>query len=121
MKLPPRPEDDLSDVPPLGVKMSRTESFIFDNAIKPPVDRPGSLRKMVQCYQAAADYADEMVGRLIDQLDKTGRADNTIIVLWSDHGYHLGDKNATVKFTLWEKANHVPFIIVAPGVTNRER
>jgi arylsulfatase A-like enzyme len=117
LKLPPRPENDLSDVPPLGVKMSRTESFIFDNAIKPPVDRPGSLRKMVQCYQAAADYADEMVGRLIDQLDKTGRANNTIIVLWSDHGYHLGDKNATVKFTLWDKANHVPFIVVAPGVT----
>ena len=117
VELPPRPEDDLSDVPPLGVKMSRTEAFIFDNAIQPPVDRPGSLKKMVQCYQAAADYADEMVGRLIDQLDQTGRADDTIIVLWSDHGYHLGDKNATVKFTLWEKANHVPFIIVAPGVT----
>ncbi len=117
MKLPPRPQGDLDDVPPTGVKMSRTESFIFDNAIKPPEDRPGSLKKMVQCYQAAADYADEMVGRLLDQLDATGRADNTIIILWSDHGYHLGDKNATVKFTLWEKANHVPFIIVAPGVT----
>ena len=43
--------------------------------------------------------------------------DNTIIVLWADHGYHLGDKSATVKFTLWEKANRVPFIIVAPGIT----
>lgn len=117
VKLPPRPEDDLSDVPPLGVKMSRTESFIFDNTTKPPVNRPGSLQKMVQSYQASADYADQMVGRLLDQLDATGRADNTIIILWSDHGYHLGDKNAYVKFTLWEKANHVPFIIVAPGVT----
>ncbi len=117
VQLPPRPNGDLDDVPPLGVKMSRTESFIFDNGIKPPVDRPGSLRKMVQCYQAAASFADEIVGRLIDQLDKTGRTDNTIIVLWSDHGYHLGDKNAAVKFTLWEKANHVPFIIIAPGVT----
>jgi arylsulfatase A-like enzyme len=37
--------------------------------------------------------------------------------LWADHGYHLGDKEACVKFTLWEKANHVPFIIVAPGIT----
>ncbi|MGB0580648.1 MAG: sulfatase-like hydrolase/transferase, partial [Limisphaerales bacterium] len=117
VKLPPRPKDDLSDVPPLGVKMSRTESFIFDNTTKPPVNRPGILRKMVQSYQASADYADEMVGRLLDQLDETGRAEDTIILLWSDHGYHLGDKNACVKFTLWEKANHVPFIIVAPGVT----
>ncbi len=117
VKLPPRPADDLDDVPPIGVQMSRTESFIFDNTIKPPENRPGSLKKMVQCYQASADYADQMVGRLIDQLAASRRADNTIIVLWSDHGYHLGDKNATVKFTLWEKANHVPFIIVAPGVT----
>ena len=116
-KMPPRPSDDLSDVPPIGVRMSRTESFIFDNTIKLPVDRPGSLKKMVQSYQAAADYADEMVGRLIDQLDASGRVDKTIIILWSDHGYHLGDKSACVKFTLWEKANHVPFIIVAPGVT----
>lgn len=38
-------------------------------------------------------------------------------MLWSDHSYHLGDKRSTVKFTLWEKANHVPFLIVAPGVT----
>ena len=117
VKLPPRPKDDLNDVPPAGVKMSRTEAFIFDKTTKPPVDRPGSLQKMVQCYQASTDYADEMVGRLVDQLDATGRANDTIIILWSDHGYHLGDKNACVKFTLWEKANHVPFIIVAPGVT----
>ena len=117
VKLPPRPGNDLDDVPPIDVKMSRTEAFIFDNTVKPPDDRPGSLKTMVQCYQAAADYADEMVGRLIDELDATGRAENTIIILWSDHGYHLGDKNACVKFTLWEKANHVPLIVVAPGIT----
>ena len=72
---------------------------------------------MVQAYQAASDYADQMVGRLLDKLDETGRADDTIIVLWSDHGYHLGDKEAAVKFTLWEKANRVPFIIAAPGIS----
>ncbi len=58
-----------------------------------------------------------MVGRLLDKLNASGRADDTIIVLWAGHGYHLGDKESCVKFTLWEKANHVPFIIVAPGVT----
>ena len=117
LKLPPRPLNDLDDVPHIGIKMSRTESFIFDNTIKSPEKRPGSLKSMVQSYHAASDYADQMVGRLIDSLDATGRSKNTIIVLWSDHGYHLGDKNATVKFTLWEKANHVPLIIIAPGVT----
>jgi arylsulfatase A-like enzyme len=116
-KLPPMPENDLDDVPEIGKKMAHAEHFIWENTTLPPVNRPGSLKKMVQSYQASADFADQMVGRLIDQLDATGRAENTIIVLWSDHGYHLGDKEACVKFTLWEKANRVPFIIVAPGIT----
>jgi len=117
LEMPPMPENDLDDVPARGIKMAMTERFIWANTIQQEQGAPGSLKKMVQSYQAAADHADEMVGRLLDQLDATGRAENTIIVLWSDHGYHLGDKTACVKFTLWEKANHVPFIIVAPGIT----
>jgi arylsulfatase A-like enzyme len=117
LRVPPRPDGDLDDVPAMGKKMSRTESFIWDNTTKQPKEAPGSLEKMIQSYQAASDFSDEMLGQILDQLDATGRADNTIIVLWSDHGYHLGDKRACVKFTLWEKATHVPFIIVAPGVT----
>jgi len=75
------------------------------------------MKHLVQGYQASASYADANVGRLLDQLDASGRADNTVIVLWSDHGYHLGEKESVVKFTLWEKATHVPLIIVAPGLT----
>ena len=116
VQLPPMPEGDMDDVGPLGVQMSDKESYVFDETSQADPDSPKSLRRMVQCYQAASDYADQMVGRLLDKLDETGRADNTIIVLWSDHGYHLGDKECGVKSTLWEKANHVPFIIVAPGV-----
>ncbi len=116
VRMPPMPDGDLDDVPPIGRKMAHTERFIWENTTKQPAGSPGSLRKMVQSYQAASDYADEMVGRLLDRLDETDRAKNTIIVLWSDHGYHLGDKTACVKFTLWEKANHVPLIFVAPGV-----
>jgi len=115
--MPPMPEGDLGDVGLIGVRMSDKEAFIYDTTTKQPPESPGSLKRMVQCYQAAADFADGMVGRLIEKLDASGRADNTIIVLWSDHGYHLGDKECCVKFTLWEKANRVPFIIVAPGVT----
>ena len=117
VRMPPMLANDLDDVPPVGVEMAHTEHFIWQNTTKQPEASPGSLKKMAQSYQAAADYADQMVGRMLDQLDATGRADDTIIILWADHGYHLGDKEATVKFTLWEKANHVPFIIVAPGVT----
>ena len=118
--LPPLPPDDLDDIPPPGIELTRREwklwrGYLFDNP--PPEDDPASLKNLVRCYQAAATYADDLVGRLLDRLDETGRADHTIIVLWSDHGYHLGDKQSTVKFTLWEKATHVPLVIVAPGVT----
>ena len=115
--MPPMPKGDLDDVGEMAKRMVRKEFWIWDNTTVQEPGAAGSLTKMVQCYQAAADFADQMVGRLIDKLDATGRADNTIIVLWSDHGYHVGDKECCVKFTLWEKANRVPFIIVAPGVT----
>ena len=116
-KLPPMKKNDLDDVPPMGQKMAHRESFIFRNTSAKVGNDPGSLKKMVQSYQASADFADQMIGRLLDKLDASGMKDNTIIVLWADHGYHLGDKESCVKFTLWEKANHVPLIIVAPGVT----
>ena len=51
---------------------------------------------------------------MIDALDRSGQAENTIIVVWSDHGFHLGEKEHIEKFALWEKANHVPLIIVDP-------
>ncbi|WP_419193800.1 sulfatase-like hydrolase/transferase [Novipirellula herctigrandis] len=115
--MPDMPNGDLSDVGEVAKRMVRKEFWIWDNTTAAKPGSVGSLRRMVQCYQAAADFSDQMVGRLLDKLDESGRADNTIIVLWSDHGYHLGDKECCVKFTLWDKANHVPFIIVAPGVT----
>jgi len=116
---PPMPSDDLDDVPQLGIAMARSQrrwnGFLFHD---PPAEEdPASLKSLVRAYLASSSYADAKVGQLLDQLDATGRAENTIIVLWSDHGYHLGDKESVVKFTLWEKANHVPFIIVAPGIT----
>jgi len=114
--LPPMPEHDLDDVPPIGRLLAHTEHFLYQGVTSQPQDSPGSLRRFVQSYQAAATFADAMVGRLIDALDSAGRAKNTIIVLWSDNGYHLGDKENCVKFTLWEKSCNVPLVIVAPGI-----
>jgi arylsulfatase A-like enzyme len=118
---PPMPAGDLDDVPPIGIERAHCEHKLWSAYLfgenSPPDEDPASLRSLVRAYQASASYADAKVGQLIDELDATGRAKNTIIVLWSDHGYHLGDKESVVKFTLWEKANHVPLIIVAPGVT----
>ena len=117
LTMPPIPENDLDDVGHIARNMAQKEFFITDQVLGKPEQDPGSHHTFVKAYQAASDYADQMVGRLLDKLDASGQAENTIIVLFSDHGYHLGDKESCVKFTLWEKANHVPFIIVAPGIT----
>ena len=71
----------------------------------------------MQAYLASISFADAMVGQLIDAVQQGHHADNTIIVLWSDHGWHFGEKRHLHKFTLWERSTRIPFIIVAPGIT----
>lgn len=73
--------------------------------------------KVVQSYAAAISFSDAMVGRLLDTIKNSQYAKNTIIVLWSDHGMHMGEKENIEKFTLWERSTRVPFIISAPGLT----
>ena len=72
---------------------------------------------MVRAYLATISFVDSQVGRVLDALDETGRADNTIVVLWSDHGWHLGEKDITGKNTLWERSTRVPLIFAGPGVS----
>ncbi len=116
-RLPLLLKDDLDDIPPGGRQMvTRIERF-WKGMMRAEDATAGTWRDAVRAYQACAGYADEQLGRLLDALDATGRADHTIIVLWSDHGYQLGEKDCWEKFTLWEKANHIPLIVVAPGVT----
>jgi arylsulfatase A-like enzyme len=63
---------------------------------------------------------DAQVGRLLAALDESGRVNNTIVVLWSDHGWHLGEKEITGKNTLWERSTRVPLIFAGPGVSKGE-
>ena len=79
--------------------------------------KSGKWKKAIQAYLATCTYADVQVGRLMKALDKSAYKDNTIVVLWSDHGWHLGDKNHWKKFTVWEETTHVPMAIIAPGIT----
>ncbi|MCA9205415.1 MAG: sulfatase-like hydrolase/transferase [Planctomycetales bacterium] len=74
-------------------------------------------RYAVQAYLASIAFADAQVGRLLDALDSSPHKDNTIVVLWGDHGWHLGEKHHWRKFALWEEATRAPLMIVAPGVT----
>jgi len=74
-------------------------------------------RRLVHGYYAATSYADAQIGRVLDALDETGLAANTIVVLWGDHGWHLGDHGQWCKHSNYEQAARIPLVISAPGVT----
>ena len=74
-------------------------------------------RELIRGYYATVSYTDAQVGRVVAELDRLGLRDNTIIVLWGDHGWHLGEKEHWRKFALWEEATRAPLMWVAPGVT----
>lgn len=74
-------------------------------------------RQLLHAYYACVSFMDAQVGRVLDELDPLGLAENTIIVLWGDHGWHLGDHGYWTKHTNYEQANRIPLVIVAPGVS----
>ena len=78
-------------------------------------------KPLVRAYLASTSFMDSQVGRLLEALQATGRADNTVVVLWSDNGWHLGEKLITGKNSLWERSTHVPLIFAGPGVARSAR
>jgi arylsulfatase A-like enzyme len=73
-------------------------------------------RNLVRSYLACTSFVDAQIGRVLYVLEQSGLAENTIVVVWSDHGYHLGEKEITGKNTLWERSTRVPLIFAGPGV-----
>jgi arylsulfatase A-like enzyme len=110
--IPEVPDDDLDDVPPAGIAMARPNG---DHA---NVTGSDNWPYAVQAYLASITFADAQIGRVLDALDASPHKDNTIIVLWGDHGWHLGEKHHWRKFALWEEATRVPLMVVAPGVAS---
>jgi arylsulfatase A-like enzyme len=78
-------------------------------------------RNLVRSYLACTSFADAQIGRLIAAIDEAGLADNTIIVVWGDNGWHLGEKGITGKNTLWDRGTKVPLIFAGPGVKGGQR
>ena len=78
-------------------------------------------RQLIHGYYAAASYMDAQVGKVIAELDRLELDRNTIIVLWGDHGWHLGDHGMWCKHTNYEQATHIPFMIAAPGKAKAAR
>jgi arylsulfatase A-like enzyme len=111
IQIPSIKPDDLDDIPPLGKKMARPDG---DHR---KVIEHKQWRKAVQAYLASISFADAQVGRVLDALDRSVYKDNTTIVVWSDHGWHLGEKLHWRKFALWEEATHNVMMISSPGIT----
>lgn len=78
-------------------------------------------KNLVRSYLACVSFVDSQIGKLLDALERNDFQDNTIIVLWSDHGWHLGEKEITGKNTLWEDGTRVPLIFAGPGVAKGQR
>ncbi len=76
---------------------------------------------LVRSYLACTSFVDSQIGRVLEGLQKSGKAQNTIVVVWSDHGFHLGEKGITGKNTLWERTTRVPLIFAGPGIAPSKR
>jgi len=110
LTVPELPEDDLDDLPPLALAMTQGKADFVQRVIQ-----GGHLKSAVQAHLATITYVDAQFGRILDALDESPYRDNTIVILFSDHGFHLGEKNRWQKGTLWEQATHIPFLIRLPG------
>jgi choline-sulfatase len=113
LQLPPVKDDDRDDLPRFAAYLHwslpepRLKWLKDNNQWKP----------LVRSYLASISFVDSQVGRVLDALKASGQEDNTIVILWSDHGWHLGEKGITGKNTLWERSTRVPLIFAGPGVS----
>ncbi len=104
-------ENDLDDVPERGRQIGRNRYFAH-------IQEHEQWRPALQGYLASISFADEMLGRILDALGDSPRADRTIVVVWSDHGWHLGEKEHWQKFTAWRSCTRVPLLVrVPPGLS----
>ncbi|MGC6424098.1 MAG: sulfatase-like hydrolase/transferase [Lentimonas sp.] len=113
VELPPYLENDLDDVPAIlkeysdGIANYRTAGAGNDQWWK----------NLVQAYLACVSFVDHQVGTILDAVEASEYADNTIIIFTSDHGYHLGEKNHRSKTTAWEETTRVPLVFYVPELT----
>lgn len=111
IQLPPGyREDDLNDLPPAGKKRGPNRYFAH-------IQKQEQWKQAIQGYLASIYFADTMLGRVLDALENGPNKDNTIVVLWSDHGWHLGEKQHWQKYTGWRVCTRVPLMVRVPKGT----
>lgn len=117
LNMPVVPENEMEDIPEFGKAIAHGNytprgGWYDVNQI------PGYWRELVHSYLACVTFVDDQLGKVISALKESGQWDNTIIVLWSDHGQHLGEKRHFRKMALWEESTRVPMYFKMPGDKN---
>jgi arylsulfatase A-like enzyme len=110
--LPPVQSDDRADTP-------RFSWYLHWQLPEPRLkwlQQNNQWHNLVHSYLACTSFVDDQIGRVLTALETSGQAENTIVVVWSDHGWHLGEKEITGKNSLWERSTHVPLIFAGPGI-----
>lgn len=110
IKIPQTLANDYDDIPIIA--RTRILKFL---ALNSELKNHNQLKANIQAYLAAITYMDEQLGKILTALENSPYSKNTIIVFWSDHGYHLGEKNTLRKSTLWDSSTNIPFLISIPG------
>lgn len=118
IKLPLVKEDDRNDLSDYAIALTNEKHVSPEHAW---VKSAGQWDHAVQAYLASTAFADYCLGQVLDALDASPHRDNTIVVLFADHGFHLGEKQRWAKRTIWENGTHVPMIVVAPGFKKGQR
>lgn len=111
LKLPQVLDNDLEDLPPMGKKIAGEHGVNLTE-----LRASGEWKKRIQAYLACCSFADETLGKILDGLDRSPHRDNTLICLWADHGYHMGEKEHMGKWTLWEQGTRNLFMMSVPGL-----
>lgn len=111
-------EDDIKDLPPQAIEEFLMKDWEKVKSLGEAVDGPGGVkaawRAALQAYLASIAYADHCLGQLVDAIEQQPARNNTVVVLWSDHGWNVGDKRRFRKHALWEAANHSVLLVLDP-------
>jgi len=112
IELPETIPDDLEDILDINGKQAYKPQDTWRR-----VEKYGRHKEAVRAYLATITFVDDCIGVLLDGLKNSKYADNTIVMLWGDHGWHLGEKMRYGKTELWQESSRVPMIVKIPGVT----
>lgn len=110
LTLAPYLDTDFDDLPTHSIHTNILNFMPQTNSLK----KEGKLRDATQSYLASISFIDHQIGRVLKTLESSEYRDNTIIIFWSDHGYHIGEKGTFQKHSLWKRASHVPLMISTP-------